>query len=130
MKNLDCAEPLVLLAGAVVGHAADDASLPHLRRQGTATQLMVGGKPFLIRGGELGNSTATNAAYLQPFWSKFADLNMNTVLVPVYWDLSEPEEGRLDFSLLDSVIGQARSRRRATTARRPIAYSPLRCPPS
>jgi hypothetical protein len=34
-------------------------------------------------GGELGNSTATNAPDLQPFGTKFADLNMNTVLVPV-----------------------------------------------
>ncbi|HEY6554407.1 MAG TPA: DUF5597 domain-containing protein [Vicinamibacteria bacterium] len=100
---------LLLLAVAAPGHAADsEPSLPHLRRQGTATQLMVGGKPFLVRGGEVGNSTATNAAYLQPFWSRFSDLNLNTLLVPVYWDLSEPQEGRFDFSLLDRVIGQAR----------------------
>ena len=103
------AASLLLLTVAAAGYAADsDPALPHLRHQGTATQLMVGGKPFLMRGGELGNSAATNAAYLQPFWSKFAGLNMNTVLVPVYWDLSEPQEGRFDFSLLDSVIGQAR----------------------
>jgi hypothetical protein len=100
---------LLLLAVAAECQAADaDRTLPHLRRQGTATQLMVGGKPFLMRGGEVGNSTATNAAYLQPFWSKFVQLNMNTVLVPVYWDLMEPAEGRYDFSLLDSVIAQAR----------------------
>jgi hypothetical protein len=102
---------LLLLALAAEGRAADaDRSIPHLRRQGTATQLMVGGKPFLMRGGEVGNSTATNAAYLQPFWSKFVQLNMNTVLVPVYWDLVEPAEGRFDFSLLDAVITQARER--------------------
>ena len=29
-----------------------DSSIPHLRQQGTATQLVVDGKPFLIRGGE------------------------------------------------------------------------------
>ncbi|HEY6948428.1 MAG TPA: DUF5597 domain-containing protein, partial [Gemmatimonadales bacterium] len=100
---------LLFLAAGTAGHAADsDPSLPHLRRQGTATQLVVDGKPFLVRGGELGNSTATNPAYLQPIWSRLADLNLNTVLVPVYWDLVEPEEGRLDFSVLDSVMGQAR----------------------
>jgi hypothetical protein len=44
-----CAPPL--------GHAQEN-SLPHLRRQGTATQLVVDGKPFLILGGELGNSTS------------------------------------------------------------------------
>jgi beta-galactosidase GanA len=86
-----------------------DPKVPHLRRQGTAVQLVVDGKPFLVRGGELGNSTASNPAYLQPFWTKFADLNMNTVLAPVYWDLLEPEEGRFDFSTLDQLVEDARA---------------------
>jgi beta-galactosidase GanA len=91
--------------------AAAEPPVPQLRRQGTATQLLVDGKPFLIRGGELGNSTASNAAYLQPFWTKFAGLNLNTLLAPVYWELVEPEEGRFDFSLVDQVIAQARDNR-------------------
>jgi beta-galactosidase GanA len=100
---------LLLLGVAAPGHGArPDPALPHLRRQGTATQLVVGGKPFLMRAGELGNSSATSAAFLQPSWSRLAELRLNTVLVPVYWDLLEPEEGRFDFSLLDGVIGKAR----------------------
>src|SRR5262245_21474861 len=105
MRGLGMTGLGVLLA---VSAGAADASIPHLRRQGKATQLVVDGKPFLIRGGELGNSTASNADYLKPFWPKFAALNMNTVLAPVYWDLVEPEEGRFDFTLPDQVIGQAR----------------------
>ncbi len=97
---------LGLLAAASA--AAADSGIPQLRPQGSATQLVVDGKPFLIRGGEVGNSTATNPAYLAPFWTKFAGLNMNTVLLPVYWDLIEPAEGRFDFSTVDQVIGQAR----------------------
>jgi beta-galactosidase GanA len=89
--------------------SAADPEIPHLRRQGTAVQLVVDGQPFLIRGGELGNSTASNPTYLQPFWTRFAELNLNTVLAPVYWDLVEPEEGRFDFSLLDRLVAQARS---------------------
>ncbi len=91
--------------------AAGSADVPHLVRQGSATQLVVDGKPFLVRGGELGNSTASNAAYLQPFWPKFAELNLNTILAPVYWELVEPEEGRFDFSLVDQVLAQARASR-------------------
>jgi hypothetical protein len=55
-----------VLAAAPAPVADADPSMPHLRRQGTAIQLIVDGKPFLIRGGEIGNSTASNPAYLAP----------------------------------------------------------------
>lgn len=97
-----------LLLATLAVAAEAESSLPHLRRQGTATQLIVEGKPFLIRGGETGNSTATNPAYLEPFWPKLKSLNLNTLLVPVYWDLIEPEEGRFDFSTVDRTLQQAR----------------------
>ena len=82
--------------------------IPHLRRQGTAAQLIVAGKPFLILGGELGNSSASDLAYMEPVWPKLVAMNLNTVLAPVYWDLIEPEEGRFDFSLVDGLIDGAR----------------------
>src|SRR3989304_8841843 len=45
-----------------------DKNIPHLKKQGTATQLIVGGKPFLILGGEFGNSSFTSLEYiLTPF---------------------------------------------------------------
>ena len=100
----------VLVAAPAQGTAAGP-SVPHLRRQGTAVQLVVDGKPFLIRGGELGNSTASNPAYLQPFWPKFVELDMNTVLAPLYWDLLEPAEGRFDFASLDRLVQDARASR-------------------
>lgn len=40
--------------------------LPHLRKQGTATQLIVDGKPFLVLAGELGNSTSSNLDFMRP----------------------------------------------------------------
>ena len=45
---------VVSVLAAASGGAADP-EIPHLRRQVTATQLVVDGQPFLIRGGELGN---------------------------------------------------------------------------
>jgi beta-galactosidase GanA len=89
--------------------APADNPMPHLRRQGTAVQLVVDGRPFLVRGGELGNSSASNPSYLRPFWTKFGELHMNTVLAPVYWDLLEPAEGRFDFSTIDRLIEDARA---------------------
>ncbi|HJZ81674.1 MAG TPA: DUF5597 domain-containing protein [Pyrinomonadaceae bacterium] len=83
-------------------------SAPQLRRQGTATQLIVDGRPFLIRGGELGNSTSSSLEYMRPAWPKLVSLNLNTVLIPVYWELIEPVEGKFDFSLVDGLIQEAR----------------------
>ena len=81
---------------------------PHLRKQGAATQLVVGGKPFLVLGGELGNSSSSSIDYMRPIWPKLVALNLNTVVIPVYWELIEPAEGRFDFSLVDGMIRQAR----------------------
>ena len=99
---------LSALAAAAAPAADAPSSMPHLRRQGTAIQLVVDGKPFLIRGGELGNSAASDPDSLRPHWPRFAELNMNTVLAPVYWELVEPEEGRFDFSTLDRLVADAR----------------------
>jgi hypothetical protein len=97
-----------ILALAAAGVFAQQSNIPHLRKQGSATQLIVSGKPFLIRGGELGNSTASSAEYMQPVWEKLVKLNLNTVLFPVYWELIEPVEGRFDFTLVDTLIRDAR----------------------
>ncbi|HKQ74424.1 MAG TPA: glycoside hydrolase family 42, partial [Blastocatellia bacterium] len=65
---------------------AEPSSLPHLRRQGAATQLIVDGKPFLALGGETGNSSTSSLEYMRPIWPKLVALNLNTVLAPVYWE--------------------------------------------
>jgi len=83
-------------------------NIPHLQKKGNKTQLIVNQKPFLIRGGELGNSSATSMESMETIWPKLTDMNLNTVLTPVYWELIEPEEGKFDFSLIDDVILRAR----------------------
>jgi beta-galactosidase GanA len=84
------------------------AAIPHLAKQGTATQLVVDGAPFLILGGEIGNSSG-EADYLRPFWPTLQALNLNTLLAPVYWDLAEPGEGQFDFAQVDQLIRDARA---------------------
>src|SRR5690349_3272459 len=63
-----------------------DWNLPQFRRVNDATQLFVDDRPFLILGGELGNSTGASLQLMQPIWPRLRALNLNTVLVPVYWE--------------------------------------------
>src|SRR5690625_7279244 len=73
---------LILILVMTVPDAGGQTPLPHLRTQGTATQFIVDGEPFLMVGGELGNSSASSAEYLRPHWQKVVELNMNTVIAP------------------------------------------------
>ena len=64
-----------------------------------------------ILGGELSNSAATSVADIDEVMPRMAALGLNTVLVPAYWELIEPEEGRFDFTLIDRTLLQARQNR-------------------
>ncbi len=83
-------------------------NIPALVKTGKHVQLLVDNKPFFILGGELGNSSSSSNDYMRPIWSKLKKMNLNTVIAPVYWELMEPAEGKFDFSLLDSLIRNAR----------------------
>jgi len=100
---------IIVFAMAFWAIPSECARIPYLQKQGTATQLIVDDNPFLILGGELGNSSTSNLDYMKSQWPKLVKLHLNTVLAPVYWDLIEPREGSFDFTLVDGLIQDARS---------------------
>ena len=78
---------------------------PKIVKHGNAYQLIVNGKPFLMRAGELGNSNASTKEYFEKnVVPNLLKQNINTALIPVYWDLIEPQEGKFDFSLVGDII--------------------------
>lgn len=100
---------ILLVALALFSVQAWGEARIELVKKGAATQLTVDGKPFIILGGELGNSSASCAADIERIFPKLRRMNLNTALVPVYWDLMEPEEGVYDFTLIDKTIDEARA---------------------
>jgi len=99
---------IFILALSISFNGICQNKMPQLQKKGTATQLIVEGKPFIILGGELGNSTATTMENMLPVWPKLKAMNLNTVIVPIYWELIEPQEGKFDFALVQDLIAEAR----------------------
>jgi len=93
----------VLLAGLALCAEAQPVRLD-------GGQLLLHGEPFIILGGELANSSASSAAYMDSMdtWKTLGEAGLNTVLAPVYWELVEPVEGRFDFSTVDYLMESAR----------------------
>lgn len=106
MKKIGFSTLLIGLISLQFGATQND--LPRLEKIGNQHQLVVNGAPFLILGGELGNSTGSTMTSMAPVWSRLKEMNLNTILVPIYWELLEPEEGQFDYELVDDLIYEAR----------------------
>ena len=68
---------------------------------------LVDGKPYLMLGGQIHNSSAWPSELPQVFESMEA-LHANTLEAPVYWEQMEPTQGHFDFSNVDALVHGAR----------------------
>jgi beta-galactosidase GanA len=81
--------------------------IPRIEQKDGRYALLVDGAPFLMLGAQANNSSAW-PAMLPKVWPAIEYLHANTVELPIYWEQFEPEEGRFDYSLLDTLLAQAR----------------------
>lgn len=82
--------------------------MPAILEKNGRYALLVDGRPYFILGGQAHNSSGW-PAMLPHLWSAVAELHANTLEVPVYWEQVEPVEGKFDFSLVDTLLAQARA---------------------
>lgn len=85
------------------------AHIPYLEGTGKLTTLVVDGKPFHARSGEIHNSSASSLEYMDSHvWPALRGMHLNCVVAPIYWECVEPEENVFDFTLVDGLLAQAR----------------------
>ena len=99
---------VAFVAALIMLPCAAQTSLPVILEKNGRHTLLVDGKPFFILGGQAHNSSAW-PALLPSVWTAVEVLHANTLEVPVYWEQVEPQEGRFDFSLVDTLVMQARA---------------------
>lgn len=97
----------VVLLFAFTALAAFAVEAPKLVNKDGRWALFVEGRPYLILGGQIHNSSAWPAE-LPQVWKALADLHANTVEAPVYWEQIEAQPGRFDFSNVDQLVKGAR----------------------
>ncbi|HTB96300.1 MAG TPA: DUF5597 domain-containing protein [Terracidiphilus sp.] len=85
---------------------ADDA--PQIVEKDGRFALMVGGRPYLILGGQIHNSSGWPDE-LPQVWQSMEALHANTVEAPVYWEQMEPGPGHFNFTNVDQILEGARA---------------------
>ncbi|MBD3948544.1 DUF5597 domain-containing protein [Tuanshanicoccus lijuaniae] len=83
--------------------------IPEIKTVNKHQTLFVNNKPFFCYAGEVHNSSASNLSYMESaVWPNLKGLNLNTLILPIYWECLEPSPDVFDFSLIDGLIKQAR----------------------
>ena len=104
MKNL-----LISLLLCILAMGAQAQRQPRLEHRDNSTaRIVVNDRPMLMIGGELGNSSASTPEDVKRTFSHLHKMGLNTVLVPVSWELIEPQEGEFDMGTLDVILSEAR----------------------
>ena len=79
----------------------------HIASKDGRFALIVEGKPYLMLGAQINNSSAWPSS-LPQVWPALEAMHVNTVEAPVYWEQLEPEQGKFDFSNVDQLVNGAR----------------------
>jgi Domain of unknown function (DUF5597)/Glycosyl hydrolases family 35 len=81
---------------------------PRIEQKEGRYALLVEGRPFLILGGQIHNSSAWPSE-LPQVWESMETLHANTLEAPVYWEQFERQPGTFDYTNVDQIVSGARA---------------------
>lgn len=90
-----------------ISQLAAQSNLPVLKKEEGKHTLYVDGKPYLILGAQLWNSSVW-PSITDKYWAQAKELGANTIEAPIYWQNIEPSPGEFNFKELDHLIQSAR----------------------
>jgi hypothetical protein len=108
MKKIIFGAALLLLGSVRTFGQSDVSPIPAIIEKDGRHALLIDGKPYMILGGQAHNSSAW-PGMLPQLWSAVEMMHANTLEVPIYWEQIEPRPGKFDFSLVDTLLDQARA---------------------
>jgi hypothetical protein len=100
--------PSLALTALIALPQALAVEAPQLVQKDGRYTLMVEGRPFLILGGQIHNSSGWPSE-LPQVWQSMAALHANTIEAPVYWEQFEPQPGHFDYTNVDQIVEGART---------------------
>jgi hypothetical protein len=105
MKKISLTVMLILTIGIAMSQTKN--SIPQIVEKNGRHALMVDGQPFLMLGGQAHNSSGW-PGMLPNVWVAIEAMHANTLEVPIYWEQIEAQQGKFDFSLVDTLLKQGR----------------------
>ena len=109
MKLTSAVLAVFVAASVVVPLAAQvkEHPIPHIVEKDGRYALFVDDAPYLMLGAQVHNSSSWPAE-LPKVWPAMENLHVNTVEMPVYWEQIEARQGIYDFTLVDTLLAEAR----------------------
>jgi hypothetical protein len=100
---------LILIMAATGKTFSQDsgAMIPKIVEKDGRHAFLIDGKPFFMLGGQVHNSSGW-PGMLPAVWQAAAQMHLNTIEIPLYWEQIEPQKGQFNFSLVDTLLNQSR----------------------
>src|ERR1039458_9008896 len=109
MRKTSSFVAVVIASTALAAFAqVKERPIPRIVKKDGRYALFVDDAPYFLLAAQVNNSSGW-PAMLPQVWPAMEFLHANTVEIPVYWEQFEPRQGQFDYSLVDTLLTQARA---------------------